>query len=488
MQYKENETMASEPMVKLMADGTIECAKKLDLSECGYKPGTKVCGKCGAPAVNVKSDVDGDISVAIEETDVKSDSTEWVSEDGTKGMSEDEMVAALALAKKKPSVQKEAEEEMPEMAKPDAEDEEVASEAVVAETAPADEEPVVAAQVAPETEDDEKMMGMMGMSDEDFAAIVARRKKARDMRMNTMGVKSADFDDSAFVCAVERKVYPGSADVCAQCPGGCAAEGNMPSLVEVEGFAEDMFAGKVLDSGYADKTDIFVVDVERKDGKAVEAYFDGTTGECMGWHLLNDDLIGEIATIPGEKVISFSEAAEFATKSIAGDVVSVDADMFEGYDAYAVEIDGLDGKSYDVYVGIDGEVLGWDEYSADETAEMDAEVADLALKAMYSDDERMSMAKEGMALSDGSYPIKDEDDLKNAIMAYGRASNKARTKAHIMKRAAALGADDLIPESWSEKSDDEEEVLSDQEAKHFISGLMEFELLQVEQEIEGKGF
>ncbi len=481
--------MASEPMVKLMADGTIECAKKLDLSECGYKPGAKVCGKCGAPAVNVKSDEDGDVTVALEKTDVKSDASEWVSEDGTKGMSEDEMVAALTAAKKKPGMQKEAEEEMVEVAKPEDEEDD-ASETVAEATpsAPAEEAPVVATQAAPEDEDDEKMMGMMGMSDEDFAAIVARRKKARDMRMATMGVKSADFDDSAFVCAVERKVYPGSADVCAQCPGGCAAEGNMPSLVEVEGFAEDMFAGKVLDSGYADKTDIFVVDVERKDGKAVEAYFDGTTGECMGWHLLNDDLIGEIATIPGEKVISFSEAAEFATKSIAGDVVSVDADMFEGYDAYAVEIDGLDGKSYDVYVGIDGEVLGWDEYSADETAEMDAEVADLALKAMYSDDERMSMAKEGMALSDGSYPIKDEDDLKNAIMAYGRASNKAKAKAHIMKRAVALGAEDLIPESWSEKSADEEEVLSDQEAKHFISGLMEFELLQVEQEIEGKGF
>lgn len=477
--------MASEPMVKLMADGTIECAKKLDLSECGYKPGAKVCGKCGAPAVNVKSDTDGDVTVTIEETDVKSDSSEWVSEDGTKGMSEDEMVAALSVAKKKkPVAEKEADEEMPDTEEDDA------TEAVVAEAtpAPATEEPVAAEQETPEMDDDEKMMGMMGMSDEDFAAIVARRKKARDMRMATMGVKSADFDDSAFVCAVERKVYPGSADVCAQCPGGCAAEGNMPSLVEVEGFAEDMFAGKVLDSGYADKTDIFVVDVERKDGKAVEAYFDGTTGECMGWHLLNDDLIGEIATIPGEKVISFAEAAEFATKSIAGDVVSVDADMFEGYDAYAVEIDGLDGKSYDVYVGIDGEVLGWDEYSADETAEMDAEVADLTLKAMYSDDERMSMAKEGMALADGSYPIKDEDDLKNAIMAYSRASNKAKAKAHIMKRAEALGAEDLIPESWSEKSADEEEVLSDQEAKHFISGLMEFELLQVEQEIEGKGF
>ena len=44
--------MASEtPIVKLLADGGIECAKGLELAECGYKPGSKVCGKCGAKAV-----------------------------------------------------------------------------------------------------------------------------------------------------------------------------------------------------------------------------------------------------------------------------------------------------------------------------------------------------------------------------------------------------------------------------------------------------
>jgi len=39
------------PIVKLLADGGIECAKGLDLKDCGYKPGAKVCGKCGAKAV-----------------------------------------------------------------------------------------------------------------------------------------------------------------------------------------------------------------------------------------------------------------------------------------------------------------------------------------------------------------------------------------------------------------------------------------------------
>jgi hypothetical protein len=339
---------------------------------------------------------------------------------------------------------------------------------------------------------------------------IAKRKKARAKRMETMGVKSIDWDDDSFVCAFERKMLPGAAQVCAQCPGGCAPEQDMPTLLEVEGIAEDMFSGKVLDSGYSDESDIFVVDVQRKDGKPIEAFFDGSTGECMGWHLLNDSVIGEVAEISGTKVISFNEAAVIATKSIEGDVIAVDADMFEGYDAFAVEVEGIDGKSYDVFIGLDGEVLGWDEYDPEEAEDIDAEVADLALKRMYDDETRETMAKAGEALPDGSYPIADEDDLKNAIQAYGRAKDKAKAKAHIMKRAAALGLEDLIPEEWSEKEDmaeddmddedmesdekgmgyeddeDEDEMgeKSDAEAAKFLADLMEFEMMKIETGLE----
>ena len=219
----------------------------------------------------------------------------------------------------------------------------------------------------------------------------------------------------------------------------------------------------------------------------------------MGWHLLNESVIGEVAEINGTKVISFTEAAELATKSIEGDVISVDADMFEGYDAFAVEVEGLDGKSYDVFVSLDGEILGWDEYDAEEAEDIDAEVADLALKRLYDEEARTAMAEAGEALPDGSFPIKDEDDLKNAIQAYGRASDKKAAKAHIMKRAAALGKEDLIPENWTKKSEDmedeeivkpEEEMVdseeksADSEAQKFLADLMEFEMLAVETGIE----
>lgn len=65
----------------------------------------------------------------------------------------------------------------------------------------------------------------------------------------------------------------------------------------------------------------------------------------------------------------------------------------------------------------------------------------------YSDEERMELAKKGLALDDGSFPIKDLADLKNAIQAYGRAKDQAAAAKFIAKRAKALGAEDLIPDT-----------------------------------------
>ena len=443
--------MASEtPTVKLLADGGIECAKGLELKDCGYKPGAKVCGKCGAKAVTQTEEAVPADAAPEAATPVEGEKSEWVTASEEKGakleedlaMMEEEMSTAPAKKKKKPAeaadMEEDDEEDMPE----DLDDEE------------------------------EKMYN-------EIEKMMEQRKKARAKRMETMGVKSADYDDLAFVCAIERQVYSGGSPECASCSGGCKQQDTMPSLLEIEGIAEDVFAGKVLDSGYADEVDMFVVDLQRKDGKPIEIYFDGSSGEVMGWHLLNMDLIGEVAAIPGQKVISFSEASAIATKSIDGEVVSVDADMFDGYDAYAVEIEGVDGKSYDVYVGVDGEILGFDEYEPEEAADIDEEVADIALKAMYDEDERMEMAKGGMAMADGSYPIKDEEDLKMAIMAVGRAKDPKEAKMHCMKRAKELGKEDMIPESWTSEKPNEK-VLLDDEAKEFLSSLMELEMLEIE--------
>lgn len=73
-------------------------------------------------------------------------------------------------------------------------------------------------------------------------------------------------------------------------------------------------------------------------------------------------------------------------------------------------------------------------------------------KREFSTDERKAAAKEGAALPDGSFPIKTVSDLANAVSAYGRAKDKAAAKAHIIKRAKALGATDKLPAGWMDKA------------------------------------
>lgn len=74
--------------------------------------------------------------------------------------------------------------------------------------------------------------------------------------------------------------------------------------------------------------------------------------------------------------------------------------------------------------------------------------------AEFSTKQREKLAEENEAMPDGSYPIRNRSDLKNAIQAIGRAKNPAKTKAWIKKRARELGAEDLIPENWLEHLDD----------------------------------
>jgi hypothetical protein len=86
-----------------------------------------------------------------------------------------------------------------------------------------------------------------------------------------------------------------------------------------------------------------------------------------------------------------------------------------------------------------------------ERALVAAAVAELA---KFTEEERTKLADEGFALPDGSYPIRNEDDLRNAIRAYGRSNPKDRYKVrkHIIKRARALRKNDLVPEEWSSAS------------------------------------
>lgn len=78
-----------------------------------------------------------------------------------------------------------------------------------------------------------------------------------------------------------------------------------------------------------------------------------------------------------------------------------------------------------------------------------AEFEDL-VKAKYDTEARNNMASNGEAMQDGSYPIKDAEDLHNAIHAVGRGRNNshAAIRSHIISRAKALGLSDEIPDTW----------------------------------------
>jgi len=196
-------------VVKLNADGEVmSCAKGLDASECGYVPGAKVCAKCGAMATQVKMNGMGmmpDASVAAPKKKKKMQMSNMVAMDADMEEDEDMM----------------DEEDMDmEM---DMEDEDMMD----------DED------MEDEEESDEKMYSEEDEEDDDsdmYANQAAERRKMRQRRLSTMGYKSADFDDEAFVCAFDRKVYPGGATVCDSCPGGCVSEKGMPALIEIEGI------------------------------------------------------------------------------------------------------------------------------------------------------------------------------------------------------------------------------------------------------------
>ena len=69
-------------------------------------------------------------------------------------------------------------------------------------------------------------------------------------------------------------------------------------------------------------------------------------------------------------------------------------------------------------------------------------------KTEFTAEERKELAKKGEAMPDGSFPIRNSQDLKDAIKSYGLAKNKAEAKKWIMKRAKELKKEDLIPADW----------------------------------------
>ena len=85
-------------------------------------------------------------------------------------------------------------------------------------------------------------------------------------------------------------------------------------------------------------------------------------------------------------------------------------------------------------------------------------------KTYFSHKERKDLAEKGEAMSNGKYPIRNSQDLKDAIRLAGASDMpESEVKAWIRKRAKALGLESELPESWgdvekSELEDDTEEL------------------------------
>ncbi|MDI3315873.1 MAG: hypothetical protein QJR12_16835 [Mycobacterium sp.] len=70
-------------------------------------------------------------------------------------------------------------------------------------------------------------------------------------------------------------------------------------------------------------------------------------------------------------------------------------------------------------------------------------------KKDFTDEERQQLADQGKAMPDGSFPIRNVSDLKNAIRAIGRAKDPEKAKAWIKRRAKELGREDLVSgDAW----------------------------------------
>lgn len=262
MYYDDEDDMEGKAVVRVNADGeAVKCAKGLT-EGCGYKVGARSCGKCGAMAVETKSD-------------------EYDDDDATE-------------------------------------------------------------------------VFRLSVEDPEERAILRR------YHLEDMGTKSADIEAGAFTCMMEQKVFSADTAPCADCTGGCFGTKGLPDLAEMEAVASALF-GRVLDSGYSDTADRFLVAVQRKDG-LFEAHFDGQ-GEFQALIRLPEDWVAD------EPVITAAEAVDHALSTIEGKALAIDASVLEGHEVYAVEIEGIDGKSYDVFVDpTDGSVLAYDAYelSADD--------------------------------------------------------------------------------------------------------------------------
>ena len=103
----------------------------------------------------------------------------------------------------------------------------------------------------------------------------------------------------------------------------------------------------------------------------------------------------------------------------------------------------------------DGDTDGDEPGEDDETIELAKAYEELLKEDAPTEEQRQEWAKQGIAMPDGSYYIRNRSDLDNAIHAIGRGkSPHSDIRAHIVTRARALGATDALPKDWNVTKED----------------------------------
>lgn len=119
----------------------------------------------------------------------------------------------------------------------------------------------------------------------------------------------------------------------------------------------------------------------------------------------------------------------------------------------------------------DGKVMGCHENEEKANAQLAALYAseDNMTAAAFTAMQRKRFAKSGVAMEDGSFPVRNKGDLHNAVMSIGRAKDPEAAKRHVIERAKALGLEKDLPEDWEagEKPDsDDVTAAAWDESKH----------------------
>lgn len=433
----------SSPTLSVDAEGGIlSCAKGVDLGQCGYVKGDKVCGKCGAVPVEMKvmpiaTANELMAKVAMLEEKLKKDKKPTLMpkvnmEDSDTEEAEEVIVNAEATAEDEETDEEEVDEEEASedfpATPPDTDDEE------------SDDEVEEDEEVDEDEEDDESSVDAGSLLD-----------KFRKARLQQIGVKSLDVGQLGYKCAMDAKVYAGGTPPCADCSGGCFGAKGQVTLLHAEGISQTLVKGDVVDSAYISKADMFVTVIRRKDGKIFDVYVDNI-GEIRGHNLVESSTIYD-PNVDDLTMVTFDEAANIAMMHLQrkdSEVVSIQPAAFEGHEAYVVDIQCKTGESYDIFVGLDGTLLGYETLQEPDIEMIEAEAAEIALKSAYPLAVRNELAKAGIAMPDGSFPILGHNDLMNSVQASKRATNQKDVREHIILRAKTIGYEAAIPPSWTE--------------------------------------